>query len=454
MLKKSISHAVLSLALTGTLGCALDGTPSEDSEFSDVDGKADSADTVSGDAAHEWMLLTTQLVKHDKISPPVAARIYGYVGLALHESAQAGRRGASNRSFAQELFELAGMPLPGRGTHKVGLSVAQATSKVLRQFFTNADGITKIDELRQKHLIAFKTSTANSKRSMDFGDAVAQALITRAKSDGFDATRGNTFTPPSGPDKWIPTGPVRSPLEPFWGTLKTLSSGTTAADCLAQTDRPVAFSTDEQSAMYAQAKATYDTVNSSTVEEQEIAFYWADSPGLTSTPPGHWMEIAAQEGKRAKQSMSEATEMYALLGTVEMDAFITGWKIKYTYNLIRPESYIQKYIDSSWKPRLATPPFPEYVSGHSIGSGAAAAVLTHVFGSDHAFKDATRKDLQISDANGESHVLGMRSFASFEAAALEAAESRLFGGIHFPMGNENGLTAGECVATVLLDAVK
>jgi PAP2 superfamily len=452
-MKKLLSLMVIPLGLAGASGCAIDEGAADETEISD-DGKSDNAEIVSGNIAHEWMLLATQLVREEKVPPPLAARIYGYVGLALHESAQAGRRGTANRSFAQELEGLEAIPLPATGTHKVGISVAQATSKVLSQFFTNANGVTKIDALLQKHLAASKTSTANSRRSVAFGDAVAAALIARAKTDGFDATRGKPFTPPVGLGKWVPTGPVIAPLEPFWGTLKTLSSTTTAADCMAEVGPPVAFSTSKTSAMFAQAKATFDAVNNGTAEEEEIAFYWADSPGLTSTPPGHWMEIAAQEGKRAGQSMSKATEMYALLGVAEMDAFITGWKFKYTFNLMRPQTYIQQNIDASWKPRLATPPFPEYISGHSVGSGAAASVLTHVFGSDHAFKDNTRKDTKISDAGGGTHVLGSRSFASFEAAAQEAAQSRLFGGIHYPMGSDKGLEAGECVASKLLQAVK
>ena len=85
---------------------------------------------------------------------------------------------------------------------------------------------------------------------------------------------------------------------------------------------------------------------------------------------------------------------------------------------------------------LITPPFPEYTSGHSCQSGAASAVLTAIFGEDFAFDDATHED----------EGLPVRSFPSFNAAAEEAAISRLYGGIHYRFSNEIGLEQGRAVA--------
>jgi hypothetical protein len=123
----------------------------------------------------------------------------------------------------------------------------------------------------------------------------------------------------------------------------------------------------------------------------------------------------------------------------QADAFIAIWHEKYRTNSIRPVTYIRRYIDPAWTPAIITPPFPEYPSGHSGQSAAAATVLTALLG-PVAFDDST--NLALGHAP--------RRYASFQAAADEAAESRLYGGIHFPMGNENGKVLGRCVGQVVL----
>ena len=124
-----------------------------------------------------------------------------------------------------------------------------------------------------------------------------------------------------------------------------------------------------------------------------------------------------------------------LLGVALADSFIGCWNAKFKYDLVRPVTYIRRLIDAKWEPPLITPPFPEYPSGHSTQSGAAAVVLTGLLGEDFAFEDRTH------EADG----LPARSFASFWAAAEEAGISRLYGGIHFRAAIVNGLDQGRCV---------
>ena len=125
------------------------------------------------------------------------------------------------------------------------------------------------------------------------------------------------------------------------------------------------------------------------------------------------------------------------MGITVDDAFIACWQSKFEYNLVRPVTYINRFIDPNWRPLLITPPFPEYPSGHSTQSGAAAAILTHLIGDNHAFTD----DAQNADG------LPARSFTSFNQAAEEAAISRLYGGIHSRAAIENGVAQGHHVAT-------
>jgi hypothetical protein len=124
-----------------------------------------------------------------------------------------------------------------------------------------------------------------------------------------------------------------------------------------------------------------------------------------------------------------------MLGIATADAFISCWDAKYKYNLLRPETYIKAYINSSWSTGQLdiTPPFPEYPSGHSVCSGAAAEILTDILG-----------NIPFTDSiNVEYYNYVPRSFASFNAAAQEAGISRLYGGIHFREAIENGLLQGK-----------
>jgi membrane-associated phospholipid phosphatase len=123
------------------------------------------------------------------------------------------------------------------------------------------------------------------------------------------------------------------------------------------------------------------------------------------------------------------------------DAFVLAWATKYEYNQIRPITYIQRVIDPAWNRPVVldpvlTPPFPDYPSGHATECGAAMQVLTDLFGNDYAFVDRSHERLGYV----------ARAFPSFNAAAEEAAVSRLYGGIHYPSSNEQGLVAGRCIA--------
>ena len=103
------------------------------------------------------------------------------------------------------------------------------------------------------------------------------------------------------------------------------------------------------------------------------------------TPPGHWIAIVTRLLSEGGYGLEQASVTYAKLSITLADAFIVCWREKYQYNLLRPISYIQKVIDVNWNnpditDPVVTPPFPEYPSGHSVQSSAAATVLTDLFG--------------------------------------------------------------------------
>src|SRR5258706_16213285 len=181
-----------------------------------------------------------------------------------------------------------------------------------------------------------------------------------------------------------------------------------------------------------------------TEEQRRVALYWADDPLKTPTPAGHWAWILTDLLRDRKADLATAAERYARMTIAMSDAFVATWKVKYEGNLLRPVTYIQLVMDSNWVPPLMeTPAFPEYPSGHSVQSGAAAAVLENFFGSNTEFEDRTHND----------RGWGPRLFKSFRAAAEEAALSRLYAGIHFRSAIEHGVTQGRCIVAQTLALV-
>ncbi|EPX86063.1 PAP2 superfamily [Rubellimicrobium thermophilum DSM 16684] len=244
-----------------------------------------------------------------------------------------------------------------------------------------------------------------------------------------------TGAPPTKPGDWVPTSHIvqqQAPLLPAWGRNRPFA--VPAADAC-DLPPPPAYSEEPGSAFRAQAEEVLTVSRTLTEEQRLIARFWSDDPMLSPTPPGHWIRIAEQVLEAAGADAVRRAEVLAVLSVAMADAFIACWDGKYRYNLLRPVTYIRAHLDPDWEPLLITPPFPEYPSGHSTLSGAAAEVLTAFFGENYPFSDRTHED------DG----LPPRRFPSFRAAAEEAAMSRLYGGIHFRAANENGLAQGRCV---------
>ncbi len=142
--------------------------------------------------------------------------------------------------------------------------------------------------------------------------------------------------------------------------------------------------------------------------------------------------------------MIQTAASYAVTSIALFDGFISCWDEKFRSNLIRPETYINAHINERWRPILQTPPFPEYTSGHSVISTAAATVLTHMFGEQFQFDDVTEVDFGLP----------VRSFSSFSAAAQEAAISRMYGGIHYRAAIEVGQLQGRMIGKKVIDKVR
>jgi hypothetical protein len=387
------------------------------------------------EVATAWFGLLNDLVKSEGMAAPVAARAYGYAGVTLYESVVSGME--THQSLVGQLNGLTAVPQVSRGEAYHWPTVASsAMAEITRRLFPDAtaDDSAAITDLEGRFAEEFgpQVGQAVFNRSVAYGREVGLAIYSWAFTDGSALLNNCAFVPPQGIGLWVPTPPdYRPALQPCWGELRPLALEL-PTDC--QPVAPLPYDENKNSPFYAETREVYLAVKNITPEQREIALYWSDDPGTTYTPPGHWMSILGQIVDSNKYTFDIAVEAYARLGIALADAFISCWRTKYMYNRLRPVTAIHDFMDESWLPLVNTPPFPEYTSGHSVQSGAAAQVLTDLFG-HLGFVDHTY------DARG----LTPRTFNSFFDAAEEAAMSRLYGGIHYRSAITSGLEQGICI---------
>jgi hypothetical protein len=200
----------------------------------------------------------------------------------------------------------------------------------------------------------------------------------------------------------------------------------------------------------------YEVVKNADDNQKEIASFWDCNPYVMNvtghvmhaskkiTPGGHWMGITTIACEQDSSNFVQSSAAYCLTSIALADAFISCWDEKYRSNLIRPETVINENIDENWVPLLQTPPFPEYTSGHSVISTAAAITLTSLFGEAFSYTD----DVEVK------YGLPARKYKSFAAAADEAAISRLYGGIHYRPAIVHGVDQGKKVGNYIVQQLK
>ena len=422
-------------------GCYTRGHTAQDQESSTHPGEmGPPASQFSAEVAVAWFKLQLKLAKETPgFSPPVASRAFGYAGVTLYEAIVSGM--PTHQSLAGQLNGLTAMPqLAVDQEYHWPTVVNSALATISQRLFAHASAqnLAAIDHLEAQYKEQFESNLQPEvfNRSVSLGKSVAEAIYAWSRTDGGHEGYAKNFPPsyilPIGQDLWTPTPPVFSrALQPYWGKNRpfVLSSG---AECAPAP--PAAYSEQSGSAFYKEAMEVYTTARNLTSEQRAIAEFWADNPNQTSTPPGHSISILNQILEQKNATLDIAAEAYAKVGMAAADAFIACWFTKYQYNLLRPITYINKVIDPNWKPLVITPPFPEYPSGHSVQSGAAAQVMTDMFGAV-AFEDHTH----------DNRKLAPRFFNSFFEAANEAAISRLYGGIHYRAAIELGFIQGKCI---------
>lgn len=404
------------------------------------------ANTYPADVPVSWMTLMYDRVKGDALSPPVASRRFGIAGVALYESIIPGMAG--HQSLGGQLNQLGVLAAPSPANYSWPTVANAAMARTMSGLFaSSAPSMAAITALEAQNQLALNkaVNAATTTRSIARGQAIADTILAWAATDGFSIFNNCAYVVPTGPGFWVPTPPAfaPNPLQPCWGQLRTfaVASGSSCAPVA-----PPAYSTTPGSDFHNLALEVYNTSLNLTAEQNLIANFWADGAGATGTPPGHWISVTSQILAANRMSLAKAAEAYAKVGIGVADAFICCWNAKYQHNVMRPVTYIRANINPTWSSLIGTPPFPEYTSGYSTQSGAAAVLMTSAFG-NIVFTDNTH------GIHNPALNFAPRSYTSFYQAATEAAVSRLYGGIHYSSGNNEGLAQGNCLGQTILTTI-
>ena len=404
------------------------------------------ADAIRADFAHDYMALSLKISKETPgFTPPVAARAFGYLGLCLYEASVHGMKGYRSLQGVLNQFPAGSVPAPEAGKeYHWGICASAATAEMMFGLYKSASQANRneIINIRQRHESAWiaQIDPDIAERSRELGKAIGLAIYNYSVSDGLDLCYQDNFpasyTLPEFPGAWKPTPPTFLPaLQPYWGEARPF----VGANVLG-TQPPIhpAYASDPTSLFYAQGLEVWQVSQNLTQEQKVIAEFWSDDPEQTFTPGGHSMAIAMQVLQQENANLTLAAETYAKVGMALHDAFVSCWKTKYDYNLIRPVHYIRQHFNPAYNSHMITPPFPEFTSGHSVQAGAAMQVLADLFGNGYKFTD--RSHVNRTDIDGTP-----RSFNTFIEIAQEAAISRLYGGIHYRAAIEFGVEQGQKV---------
>lgn len=413
-------------------------------------------ESANPDFLHRAQKKITDVIVHDIFSPPVASRIYAYSSIAGYEALVPGN--SDYQSLERQLKEFQNVPKPESGSsYCYPLASVHAILKVGKALIFSEDQVTELQNEIYAEFAAIQMPQAVYDRSLAFGDTIAAHVLAWADKDNYKQTRSfPKYTITSDPEKWKPTPPdYMDGIEPHWKDIRTFVMDSSQQFV---PPPPTKYDMTEGSPFHKEVIEVYETMTEgfderSPDERLEVAKFWDCNPYVSHhqghvmfavkkiTPGGHWMGICQLACKKADVDIMESANAYVWTSVALADAFISCWDEKYRSNLVRPETVINTFIDESWLPVLQTPPFPEYTSGHSVISRAAAVALTHIFGDNFAYTDSVEVEFGMAP----------RKFNSFEEASEEAAISRLYGGIHYRPACDIGVDQGNMVGNFMIE---
>ena len=322
----------------------------------------------------------------------------------------------------------------------------------------------EFDAQRNRTLAAIPNGSAKD-RGIAIGQTVANQILNDRQNDGSDQAQ-TPYTEGVAPGSFrrIPAElqpnpenvrPPNDPLAPGWHRVQPFAIDSVSSFRPAG---PPEFGSPDYARDINEVRVkgglqdTAATKIDRTFDQTEVAQFWAYDRDDTFRPPGQLNEVAQEVALAKGNTLAQNARLFALLNIAQADASIVGWDAKYIYNQLRPITAIQNgdtdnnpdtTADKDWRSLLATPNFPDYVSGHSLFGGASTRILELFYGSDNF-----NFDLPSQELPGVA-----RSYTKFSQVAQEDALSRLYGGIHIDLATVDGVKLGQNVADSVFNSV-
>jgi len=268
------------------------------------------------------------------------------------------------------------------------------------------------------------------------GEVAARRILTVRASDGAMAAIKAEYSPGRRPGDWVPTPPASlPPLDPGWGEVRpfVLRDGSQF-----RPGPPPALHGKRYARDFEEIKEIGPSTSGTRRPEQtDLARFWI------ATAAQNWNPVARQVSIARGLTLLQNARGFALLNLAGADAFIAAWDAKFAYNQWRPVTAIRAAdtdgnastaADPAWTPLLATPPFPDYIAGHTTYAGAAQAVLEGVFGEDPGVV------ITLTSPTAPGVV---ETYTTFKDIADGVVNARVWGGIHWRTSSVQGRVVGE-----------
>ena len=393
----------------------------------------------------------TRIMVHDVTNPPLSSRFFSYACLAGFEVVA--ENDPREKSLQSALNGYPHFKAPSTKGYDYQLSALLAMMETAAKLQPSGSLMIQYKQrfLDSCRTLGYEKDVIDS--SENYAKSISKQILAYAKADKYNRISNYIrYSLKNTDGSWSPTPPAyMTPVEPYFNTIRpfTLDSASQFKSA-----PPVPFSTNKQSQFYAYMQQSYQL--KLTDEQRAIAGFWDCNPfavqdnghmmvGLKKISPGaHWLGITGIACTQAKVGFSKEMEIHTMVSIGLMESFICCWDDKYRHNRIRPETAIRRYLDANWKPLLQTPPFPEYLSGHSCISATSAVLLSHYLGDYFEYTDTVEEQYGIKP----------RKFHSFNEAAIEAGISRFYGGIHFKDAIDNGRLQGIEVGNWILKKIE
>jgi hypothetical protein len=419
-----------------------------------------------------WNEATLEAIRITHPGPPIVARALAITHTCMYDAWAAYDKKAKGTRYGKNLRR----PNSEHTNTNKEKAISYAAHECLSDLFPTEVG--SFNALMANLGYAPSDNSTNVTTPVGVGNIAAKAVLDFRHHDGAnqlgDLNPGaysdytgyapvNTPTDINDPNHWQPLqigANVQKFITPHWGKVipYAMKSGKQfRKDLLKPADF---YSEPKRYKLQAQQVLEYSA--HLTDEKKVIAEYWADGPS-SELPPGHWALFAEFVSDRDHHTVDQDVKMFFAMTNAVLDASIASWDAKRYFDYVRPVTAIQflyagQQVESwqgtidgaNWKPyqasNIVTPPFSEYISGHSVFSAAAAETLKLFTGNDHFGHSVT---IPAGSSRVEPGAVPASDtvlyWATFSDAADEAGISRRFGGIHFIDGDLESRKLGRVI---------